>query len=115
MAGNFITDDNVSAALDYLAIDPHPVAEAKYDLMRAENERKRIYAQQFMEASKFVKTVAEREAWALLAPEYVAAQENEALAAKELEKHKSKTNSASTITDMWRSVNANARAAEKIR
>lgn len=113
MSGNFITDDTVSAALDYLAIDPHPVAEAKFDLTEAENNRKRTFAEVFLTADG--KTVAEREAAAICSPLYVRAQATEADAVRAYEAARSKVNWASTVTELWRSVQANARAAERVR
>jgi hypothetical protein len=110
---NFITDENVSAALDYLAIDPHPVAETKFDLTEAENNRKRTYAELFLSADG--KTVAEREAAAICAPLYIRAQAAEADAVRAYEAARARVNWASTVTELWRSVQANVRAAEKVR
>jgi hypothetical protein len=45
-----VSDDDVSAALQYLSVDPHPKALAIKDLMVAENARKAAYAEAFLKA-----------------------------------------------------------------
>lgn len=113
MNDNLITDDMVSAALDYLALDPHPCALAKAEMVHAENLRKKKYSALFLKAEG--KTVAEREAWAETNAEYDFAQSHEVEKIREFEAQKARTVSAQTITEMWRSVQANNRAAERVR
>src|ERR1700681_1568301 len=50
-----VSDNNVSKALEYLAVDPHPVALARKDLTDAENFREALGAQLYLSATGPVK------------------------------------------------------------
>lgn len=108
-----VTDDDVTTALFYLAQEPHPLARAEYDLADAKNKREELFAELFGLAEG--KSVRDRECWVETNQEYVAARRQEAVALRELTRHKARTRWADTITKLWQTVNANARAAERVR
>src|SRR5690348_13227121 len=107
-----VTEHQVSAALEYLADDPHPIAVAKKSVTDAENETKRIFARVFLASDG---SVDARKAHAEIDPTYISAKERESDAIQSLERHKARTKSAEMIIEVWRSENANARVAERIR
>ncbi len=107
-----VTDSNVQAALEYLSVDPHPLALARKDVVDAENKAKQDFARAFLGASG---SVDARKASAELDGNYVATKANEAQAILELERHRARTKAAEMLLEIWRSENANARAAERIR
>lgn len=109
---NFITDDMVSAALDYLAQDPHPVAIARGDLTRAENRMKEVRSRCFLAESGSVEA---RKAGADIAPDYLKACDEFADANQSFEAARARMRWAETAIDVWRTANANARAAERVR
>jgi ABC-type hemin transport system ATPase subunit len=113
MSNYFVTDDMVETALAYLSQDPHPCAVAKAEMVAAENLRKRTYSKLFLASNR--KTVAEREAEAETHHEYEAAQINEAEKIKIYEGEKQRVVWADTITQLWRTVQSNNRAAERVR
>jgi hypothetical protein len=105
-----VSEKNISDALAYLAIDPHPVALARYELVKAENERKQAYARAFTEAEGSVEA---RRAQAEL--DTVGQQTDESEALLNLERHKARSRAAEMLIEVWRSENANVRAAERVR
>lgn len=107
-----VTDDQVSAALEYLAIEPHPLAAAKYDLTAAENERAVTGANLFMGVQGSVEA---RKAQVELDPDYRKAKAEENTAAMEVENQKVKYDRAKLVIELWRTESANVRAAERIR
>lgn len=107
-----VTEKNVSDALAYLAIDPHPLAEAQWAMNNAENKSKEVYARCFLDADGSVEA---RKASAEIAPEHIAAKAAEAEAIKQLTRCRSRVKAAENLIEVWRSENANARAAERIR
>ena len=107
-----VSDKNVQTALEYLAIDPHPGALARKYLVDAENNSKAVFARLYLAADG---AVAAREAIATCAPEYIEAKASEAEAVMELERHRARSKAAEMLLEVWRSENANARAAERIR
>jgi hypothetical protein len=107
-----VSDDTVSKALAYLADDPHPLAVAKFNLTTAENRTRETYARLFLEAAG---TIKERESQVETHPEIIKCREVEAECTFEHERHKSRQKAADNICDIWRTDNANARAAERIR
>lgn len=107
-----VTEQNVSDALAYLADDPHPVAHARKLVTDSENKSKAIFARVFMSG---VGPVANREAQAEGDPDYISAKAEEADAVFELERHRARVRAAEMLIEVWRSENANARAAERIR
>lgn len=107
-----VTEQNVSAALEYLNDDPHPVAFARKAVTDAENETKQIFARCFLAADG---SVDARKAQAEINADYIAAKAVESQAIYMLERSKARAKSAEMIIEVWRSENANARAAERIR
>lgn len=107
-----VSEKNISDALAYLAIDPHPYALAKKDVADAENHSKRIYAETFLHTSG---TVKERESTTEADAGYVSAKEAEAETILELERHRARCRAAEMLIEVWRSENANVRAAERVR
>ena len=107
-----VSDDTVSKALAYLAEDPHPIALAQKEVTDAENERDRVFAQAYaqMEGSIKEKEMAcEREA------DVISERVRLANAVGELARHRARVKAAEMIIEVWRSENANARAAERVR
>lgn len=107
-----VSEDTVSKALAYLSVDPHPLALARKDMTDAENARERIFAETFLRAEG---TIKERECRVEVDPQYRDAKEAEAISMLEHERHKARSRAAEMIIEVWRSENANARAAERVR
>lgn len=108
----FITDEMVSEAVVYLAIDPHPIAVTKANVTRKENARKAEYSRLFLKVEG--KTNPEKEARTQIHEDYVTAQDAEADAIQEYEEERARQRNAEMITELWRSVQANRRASEKV-
>lgn len=107
-----VSDDTVTKALAYLADYPHPIAIARKDLTDAENEKDRIYAEVYAQQTGSIRDrdmACERE------PEVIEARKRIAAALLDVERHKARTNAAGMVIEVWRSENANARAAERVR
>ena len=107
-----VSDDTVSKALQYLADDPHPIAIARKDVTDAENEVSELYSRLFLAAGGSNEV---RKATALQDPLYCDAKIKEAEAIHDWERHRARVKAAEMIIEVWRSENANARAAERIR
>jgi hypothetical protein len=107
-----VSDSTVEKALAYLAEDPHPIALAKKDLTDAENERDRIYAEVYAAQEG---TIRERDMACERDPQVIQARKNVAAALFDVERHKARTNAGGMVIEVWRSENANARAAERVR
>ncbi len=108
-----VSEDNVSKALTYLAADPHPLAEAKFRLTQAENKTRELYSELLLASNQ--DTVSAKQASVECHPDYRRAKEAEAEAVFDVERHKSRTNAAAMLVEVWRTENANARAAERVR
>lgn len=108
-----VSEDNVSKALTYLAHDPHPLAEAKFRLTQAENKTRETYAELLLASNQ--DTVSAKQASVECHPDYRRAKEAEAECLFDVERHKSRSNAAAMLVEVWRTENANARAAERIR
>lgn len=107
-----VSDDTVSKALAYLAEDPHPIALARKELTDAENEKEKAFAQAYADQSGSIKdreTACEREL------SVIAARDRVSEATGDLERHRARVRAAEMIIEVWRSENANARAAERVR
>lgn len=107
-----VSEKNISDALAYLAIDPHPLALARKYVVDAENESKAAYARLFLLTSG---TVKERESAVECDAIYQKARDEEAEAILDLERHKARARAAEMLIEVWRSENANVRAAERVR
>lgn len=108
-----VSEQNVHDALAYLAIDPHPLALARKDMTDAENDAKNAFANAFLE-SKGTSADA-RKMDAELHAAYASAKAVEADALLELERHKARVKAAEMLIEVWRTENANIRAAERVR
>ncbi len=108
-----VSEDNVSKALTYLAHDPHPLAEARFKLTQAENKRRETWAELFLSSNQ--QTVEAKKASVEKHPQYLEACGYEAQCSFEVERHKSRSNAAAMLVEVWRTENANARAAERVR
>jgi len=109
---SIVSDKNVQDALIYLADDPHPIAIARKELTDAENEKERIYAEVYSEKTG---SVRDKETASDGDPRIVRAREAVRDAQFGLERHKARIRAAEMILEIWRSENANARAAERVR
>jgi hypothetical protein len=107
-----VSDDDVAAALAYLAIDPHPLALSIKDMMDAENARKAAYAAAFLAAEG---SVDARKAEAELDKEHQRALRIEAEETMEFRRHKERQFAADKLLSIYQTENANARASERIR
>jgi hypothetical protein len=107
-----VSEKNVSDALTYLAADPHPLAEARFRLTMAENLAKETYARAFLESQG---TVKERECAAETSGNVIRHRRLEADCILEFERHRSRVKAAEMLLEVWRTENANARAAERVR
>lgn len=108
-----VSDQNVTTALSYLAADPHPLAVAKFNLTVAENKSRETFAKLFLGSN--ATTNDAKKASAESHSDYVAAKQSEADCVLELERHRSRTKAADMLLEVWRTENANARAAERVR
>lgn len=107
-----VSDNNVTDALHYLALDPHPVALSRKDVTDAENRCKQAFAKAFLSAEGSVEA---RKAIAEVSDEHVAAKSDESDAIMEFERHKARAKAADMLISVWQSENANERAAGKVR
>ena len=108
-----VSEKNVSDALAYLANDPHPLAVARFRLTVAENKSRETFARLFLGSN--ATTNDAKKASAECNSEYVELKHTEAECVLELERHKSRTKAADMLLEVWRTENANARAAERVR
>jgi hypothetical protein len=107
-----VSDNNVHSALEYLAVFPHPFAVARKDLCDAENELKRIWGTVYGEQTGPIK---DKECATDRDPRVVAARASVSKATFDLETHRARTKAGEMILEIWRTENANARAAERVR
>jgi len=107
-----VSENNVHDALVYLSDDPHPIARARHALTNCINDSKRIYAEIFLGSEG---SVDARKAEAETSTSYQKAKAHEADAELELERHRARIKAAEMLLEIWRTENANARAAERIR
>ena len=107
-----VSEKNVSTALHYLAEDPHPIALARKDLTDAENSYEELRAEVYLQQSG---TIAERQAATLIDVRLLRAKEAVTNAAFQVERHKARLKAAEMLIEIFRTENANARAAERVR
>jgi hypothetical protein len=107
-----VSDNNVSSALMYLCEHPHPVALARKSLTDAENEAERIWAVVY---GKQEGSIKDKEAATDRDDCVVAAKKAIAEAQCEYEAHRARIRAADMLLEIYRTENANARAAERIR
>jgi hypothetical protein len=107
-----VSDDTVSKAVQYLAEDPHPLARAQTAVMFAEKAREEAFAKLYLAAEG---TRDERTSRVMLDAVFQAAKTAEIDATFEETRHKRRVEAAKEIIEVWRTQNANARAAERVR
>lgn len=107
-----VSDKNVSDALTYMCDDPHPIALAQKDLTDAENELKRVYASVYLEQSG---PVRDKEMACEVDPRVGRARAAVADAEHAFNRHRERRGGAVWLCEVWRSENANIRAAERVR
>lgn len=107
-----VSEKNVSDALYYLAQDPHPIAVARFNLTLAENAAREKAAELYLVTEG---TVKERESLVEVDPTMKLARSKEADSQMEFERHRSRVKAAEMLLEVWRTENANARAAERVR
>jgi hypothetical protein len=106
------SEDSVHKALQYLAVDPHPFANAEKAVMFAEMDRAEVFAKLYLATEG---TAKERESHVLLDPLYRAARTAEIEAEFEKARHKKRSDAADRIISVWQSQNKVVRAAEGMR
>lgn len=107
-----VSERNVSDALAYLSQDPHPIALARKDFTDAENEKEHVYAEVYAEQVGSIKdkeTACERDVRVVVAR----GQLSECLLG--VERHRARVRAAEMLIEVWRTENANIRAAERVR
>lgn len=107
-----ITDEQVSTALEYLAIHPHPQAVAEWELAKASIAVEQRHAELYLMVKG---TVAEREARIEGDNEYGDLRYVEAEWKFKLTSEKARVRSCEAVVEMWRTEQANARVAERVR
>ncbi len=107
-----VPDSAVQAALDYLGAEPHPVATARANVVRAENLRKKTFASEFLNAKG---NNEERKASAEISPAYEAAKTHEEKAIEEFRDHEARVKKAELVIELWRTVQSNIRSMERVR
>ena len=108
-----VTDDAISAALHWLATSSRECAAARGMKVRREYMRRQIRAKLILESDE--KTASARDAWAESHPEYLAACEEEALAAEADEYLRCERNKCDTIVETFRTEQASNRAGNSFR
>lgn len=107
-----VTEEHVQTALEYLSAEPNPLARAARLSLAAENEAKRAFARAFVAA---IGTNDLRKQLATLDSEYIAAQDRQEQAEEEHVAQREQSKWADKVIDLYRTENANARAADRIR
>lgn len=107
-----ITDEQIDAALSYLNEAPHPCARAKRQLRVAEISRDKLFGSLFLQTTGNVK---ERESQVNQDGLYIAACKTVAECEEQVEDHRARVRGAEMIIEVWRSLSANIRAAERVR
>ncbi len=107
-----VTEGNVHDALVYLSEDPHPLSVAIKEVVYAENGTREAFAREFLHADGGAEI---RKQHATISAVCIEAKKAEAEAIFSRERHRSRVKAAEMILEIWRTENANARAAERIR
>lgn len=112
LSNELVPESAVQAAMDYLGIQPHPVAVSRAAVVRSENLRKKAFANEFLNAKG---NNEERKATAEVSAVYEAAKTNEEKAIEEFRDHEQRVKRAELVIDLWRTVQSNNRAMERVR
>ncbi len=107
-----IDDEKISTALEYLNEYPHPGAIARKQLRTAEISRDKLFASLFLKTTGNVK---ERECQVTVEPEYTAACKTVIEFESAVERERARVKGAEMLIEVWRSEQANTRAAERVR
>lgn len=106
----FISDREIQAAFDVLHDQAHAKARAAYEF--AEKRLKMVLAKAQLAAEG--KTVGEREANALISPEYDAALTKFRLIAESYYTERDRRDAASAVIDAWRTQQSDMRAMGRV-
>ena len=106
-----ITDDQMDAALNYLA-DDETAGRVVYNLAVAENKVAKTFADCFLFCNGSVEV---RKMTATLHPDYQDALAEEAVAKAELARHRARANSADKVLEAHKTQSINAMMAERVR
>lgn len=107
-----IKENDVSVALAYLNEDPPSISLAHKDLLDAETQTKTIEGELYLQAEG---TVDEKWAQVRTHPRWLLTKKAENEASALVEAHKRREKGAAFVIEVWRTENANTRAAEKFR
>lgn len=108
-----VSDESIEAALDYLAQDPHPSATALWQAIKAKLDREALFADLFAVAEG--KSIDAKKCWVERQAEYQEAKQLEAGCQYEVARHKARTEWADTVTRLYQTAKADARASERVR
>ena len=107
-----VTDDMVSEAVQWLASSDQLAENVSLARRAADHALDEAKSRAFLES---VGTVAERNAMSIVSEQYLEAAQVDSLAEARWQKFTHKRDYAKTIVDIWRTQNANQRAAESVR
>lgn len=107
-----VDEEHVAAALAYLG-DAETAARVVYESCMAEADLDVVEARLFLSFSEG--SVAEKQARVRANPEWFENKMREAEAQRDLARHKAESKRADAVIEVWRTENANARAAERVR
>jgi hypothetical protein len=107
-----VTEEQVEAAHAYLNEQPHPLAIAEWQLMKAKNAREHRHAELYLEVKG---TVGEREARIELDNEYGDLRFIEADAFFKVKDEEARVKGAATTIKIWEREKFNAQAVERVR
>src|SRR3989304_2796371 len=110
---SIVSEKKVSEALSYLSIDPHPIALARKDVTDAENDMDELFAKLYRQQHEG--SIKDRECAVHERDVYQRARDKVTEGMFELERHKARVKAAEMLIEVWRSENANIRAAERVR
>lgn len=103
-----VTEDMAHSAVEYLISSAEAAADAAGNLERADYHRKRIRAELILKAPH--NSMGMREAWAESQEDYAEVCNKLADARRAVEWHRNMRSRAETICEMFRTIQANARA-----
>ncbi len=108
-----ITSEEIEAAKDYFAADPHPKACAEWELAKAKTQLARRRAEIIRGVNDKL-TVARLEALIELDEEYMSFRDALDDAEFELHREKARWEKATTVKEMWRTEQATARKLDEL-
>jgi hypothetical protein len=106
-----ISDQAAQKAFDWLHEQAGPAAAARANRERREYALKQVKARAFLQCKG---TVAEKEASAILTPEYEQALDEYVQAVQEDEEYRNNRSKCDAIIQAWQSCNANERAYRRV-